>query len=179
MSTPPTVGDRVTLANPMRGFELTLPAEWSLTRVYPSLGAPESPPEVDFGFSLHPSSATDSASGCIGFWANHQPPQSLRFPQLMFLAHPLPPLTFREFVARMRLKLAQLNGTELQECSGLNLGGVPAGEYVYALGERRIRVRLAWHAGHRYSVFFAGDRRSHLAATSAFESLAEGVRLRG
>lgn len=175
---PMTCAPRMRLAEPHRGFELSLPAEWSLTKVFPSRSAPESPPEVDFGFSLHPGSAAQGGNACIGFWANHQPPQSLRFPQVMFLAHPLPPLTFTTFVARMREKLDRMNGKELQLRDDLRLGRMPAGEYVYTLGPRRVRVRLTWHTGHRYCVFFAGDAREHLIAASAFEAVAEGVQLR-
>ncbi len=170
--------ETVTLANPMRGFELTVPSKWSVTEVFPSRAAPEFPPDVDFGFSLHPSTAAVQTGGCIGVWANQQPPQSMQFPQVMFLAHPLPALQFDSFVQRMRAKLEALNGTEIESRAGLSLGHIPAGEYVYALGARRVRLRVAWHSGHRYAVFFAGDARAQLAAASAFETVANGVRIR-
>ena len=163
-----------TLVSLRRGLQVDYPEEWNWTPLYPSESPSDDPPPFDFAFSIDPRAKDPHA--WIGAWFNRLPPDSQKYPKLMVLAHPLPPLTFAEFAEGMRAKLVRMGGEELKCREGLQLGGHPAGEYRYALGERRIRIRVTWHNGHRVAVFFAGDEREQVIASRAFELLASGLR---
>ncbi len=164
-----------TLLHPRRGWSIDYPADWYVTRLYPSATPPESAPEVDFGFAIDERAADPDA--WLGVWFNRMPPHALRLPQLMVLGHALPPMRFAAFADTMREKLSWMGGTELHRRDGLTLAGLVAGEYAYALGPRRIRIRLTWHHGLRLAVFFAGDERAQLIASRGFDQLAAGLRV--
>ncbi|MGA9525760.1 MAG: hypothetical protein WBV82_30155 [Myxococcaceae bacterium] len=164
-----------TLRHPRKGWSIDYPADWQMTRLYPSATPPESAPEVDFGFAID--ERASDPDGWLGVWFNRMPPHALRLPQLMVLAHELPALRFEAFADAMREKLTRMGGTELRREDGLTLAGLPAGEYAYALGARRIRLRLTWYEGLRLAVFFAGDERAHLIASRGFDQLAAGLRV--
>ncbi len=163
------------LTHPRKGFSIDHPAEWHATLLYPSATPPESAPEVDFGFAID--ARASDPDGWLGVWFNRIPPQALRLPQLMVLAHELPPMRFDVFAEAMREKITRIGGEELKREDGLTLAGLPAGEYAWRLGPRRIRIRLTWHQGLRLAVFFAGDERAQLIASKGFDQLAAGLRV--